>query len=47
MIEGLTRREFIGSMAGFALLSLEQEKPELILDEGNIWTVPSSTEFCD
>jgi hypothetical protein len=36
MIQGPTRREFIGSLAGFALLPLEQEKPELILDKGNI-----------
>ena len=34
-----TRREFLGSMAGFALLPLEQEKPELILHNGNIWIV--------
>ena len=39
MIQGPTRREFLGSMAGFALLPLEQEKPELILHNGNIWTV--------
>jgi predicted amidohydrolase YtcJ len=39
MTQGPTRREFLGSMAGFALLPLEQEKPELILHNGNIWTV--------
>ncbi len=42
-----TRREFLGSMAGFALLPLEQEKSELILDDRNNWTTPGSTEFCD
>jgi predicted amidohydrolase YtcJ len=39
MTQGPTRREFLGSMAGFALLPLEQEKPELILYNGNLWTV--------
>ena len=39
MIQGPTRREFLGSMAGFALLPLEQEMPELILHNGNILTV--------
>jgi len=39
MTQGPTRREFLGSIAGFALLPLEQEKPELILHNGNIWTV--------
>jgi predicted amidohydrolase YtcJ len=39
MTQGPTRREFLGSMAGFALLPLEQERPELILHNGNIWTV--------
>src|ERR1700675_2340633 len=39
MTNGPTRREFLGSMAGFALLSLEQEKPELILHNANVWTV--------
>jgi hypothetical protein len=47
MIERLARREFLGSMAGFALLLLAQEKRELILHNANIWTVPGSTEFCD
>ena len=47
MAQGPTRREFLGSMAGFALLPLEQEKPELILHNGNIWTEPGSAEFCD
>lgn len=39
MMQGPTRREFLGSMAGFALLPLEQEKAELILHNANIWTV--------
>jgi len=39
MKKGPTRREFLGSMVGFALLPLEREKPELILHNGNIWTV--------
>jgi predicted amidohydrolase YtcJ len=39
MTQGPTRREFLGSMAGFALLPLEQEKPDLILHNGNFWTV--------
>jgi hypothetical protein len=47
MTQGPTRREFLGSMAGFALLSLEEEKPDLILDDRDIWTVPGSAEFCD
>jgi len=38
-MRGPTRREFLGSMAGFALLPLEEEKPELILHNGNFWTV--------
>jgi len=38
-MQGPTRREFLGSMAGFALLPLDQEKPELILHNANIWTV--------
>src|SRR5271169_3951249 len=39
MTQGPTRREFLGSMAGFALLPLEEEKPELILHNGSVWTV--------
>jgi predicted amidohydrolase YtcJ len=39
MTNGVTRREFLGSMAGFALLPLEQEKPELILHNANVCTV--------
>lgn len=47
MTQGPTSREFLGSMAGSALLPLEQEKPELILHNGIIWTVPGSAEFSD
>jgi len=39
MTQGPTRREFLSSLAGFALLPLERERPELILHNGNIWTV--------
>ena len=39
MGHGATRREFLGGMAGFALLPREQERPELILHNANIWTV--------
>ncbi|HWO28570.1 MAG TPA: hypothetical protein VNO32_07200, partial [Candidatus Acidoferrum sp.] len=42
MTNGPTRREFLGSMAGFALLPLEQEKPELILHNANVWTVDAA-----
>jgi predicted amidohydrolase YtcJ len=34
-----TRREFLGTLAAFSLFPLEQEKPDLILHNGNIWTV--------
>ncbi len=34
-----SRREFIGTLAAFSLFPLEQEKPELILYNGNILTV--------
>jgi len=39
MANGTTRREFLGTLAAFSLFPLEQEKPELILYNGNIWTV--------
>jgi hypothetical protein len=39
MTNGTTRREFLGSLAAFSLFPLEQEKPDLILYNGNIWTV--------
>ena len=34
-----TRREFLGSLAAFSMFPLEIEKPELILYNGNIYTV--------
>jgi predicted amidohydrolase YtcJ len=39
MTNGTTRREFLGTLAAFSLFPLEQEKPDLILYNGNIWTV--------
>jgi predicted amidohydrolase YtcJ len=39
MTNGTTRREFLGSLAAFSLFPLEQEKPDFILHNGNIWTV--------
>jgi hypothetical protein len=39
MTNGTTRREFLGSLAAFSMFPLEQEKPDLILYNGNIWTV--------
>src|ERR1700758_786272 len=39
MTQGPTRRQFLGSMAAITLFPLEQEKPDLILHNGNIWTV--------
>ena len=39
MPNGTTRREFLGSLAAFSLFPLEQEKPDLILYNGNILTV--------
>ena len=39
MTQGSTRREFLGSMAALTMFPLEQEKPELILHNGNFWTV--------
>lgn len=37
-----TRRDFLGTMAGtaaFSLFPMEEEKPELVLHNGNVWTV--------
>jgi hypothetical protein len=42
MTQGPTRREFFGSMAALTMFPLEQEKPELILHNGNIWTVDAA-----
>lgn len=39
MNKGTPRREFLGALAAFSLFSLEQEKPDLILYNGNILTV--------
>ena len=39
MKNGTSRREFLGTLAAFSLFPLEQEKPELILYNGNILTV--------
>src|SRR5215467_8398792 len=39
MNNGTSRREFLGSLAAFSLFPLEQEKPDLILYNANIWTV--------
>jgi predicted amidohydrolase YtcJ len=39
MTNGPTRREFLGSMAAMTMFPLEQEKPELILHNANVWTV--------
>jgi hypothetical protein len=39
MNEGTSRREFLGTLAAFSLFPLEQEKPDLILYNGNILTV--------
>src|SRR5436190_249744 len=39
MNDGTSRREFLGTLAAFSLFPLEQEKPELILYNGNILTV--------
>src|SRR6476661_3466161 len=39
MTQGPTRREFLGSMAALTMFPLEKEEPELILHNGNIWTV--------
>src|SRR2546427_6228461 len=39
MPHGPSRREFLGSLAAFALFPLEQEKPEVILYNANILTM--------
>ena len=39
MNEGTSRREFLGALSAFSLFPLEQEKADLILYNGNIWTV--------
>jgi hypothetical protein len=39
MNQGTSRREFLGALTAFSLFPFEQEKPELILYNGNIWTV--------
>ena len=39
MKHGTSRREFLGAVTAFSLFPLEQEKPELILHNGNILTV--------
>jgi predicted amidohydrolase YtcJ len=39
MNDGTSRREFLGALTAFSLFPLEQEKPDLILYNGNILTV--------
>lgn len=39
----VTRREFIAAMSSLSLLSFDQLQPDLILHNGNIFTVDSST----
>jgi predicted amidohydrolase YtcJ len=39
MLNGTTRREFLGSLAAFSLFPFEQQRPELILFNGNVFTV--------
>src|SRR5246127_1903046 len=39
MNDGTSRREFLGALAAFSLFPLEQEKPDVILYNGNILTV--------
>ena len=39
MNKGTPRREFLGALAAFSLFPLEQEKPDVILYNGNILTV--------
>jgi len=39
MNHGTSRREFLGTLAAFSVFPLEQEKPDLILYNGNILTV--------
>ena len=36
-----TRREFLGTLAAFSLFPVEQEKPDLILHNGNVYTMNS------
>ena len=42
MTQAPTRREFLGSLAAFSMFPLDEEKPELILHNGNFWTVNAS-----
>ena len=39
MNQGTSRREFLGTLAACSLFPLEQQKPDLILYNGNILTV--------
>src|ERR1700758_2531734 len=39
MNDGTSRRGFLGTLAAFSLFPLEQEKPDLVLYNGNILTV--------
>src|SRR5260370_17763742 len=39
MTDGTTRREFLGSVAAFSLFPFEQEKPDLLLQNGHIVTM--------
>jgi predicted amidohydrolase YtcJ len=39
MNDGTSRREFLGALTAFSVFPLEQEKPDLILYNGNILTV--------
>ena len=39
MHHGTSRREFLGALSAFSFFPLEQEKPDLILYNGNILTV--------
>jgi len=39
MTNGTTRREFLGSLAAFSLFLYERQKPDLILFNGNVFTV--------
>jgi predicted amidohydrolase YtcJ len=41
MTNGMTRREFLGSLAAFSLFPLDQEKPDLVLYNGHIVTMNS------
>ena len=42
MTQAPTRREFLGTLAAFSMFPLDEEKPELILHNGNFWTVNAS-----